>query len=278
MIVYGDILFVENFITGSVLLYLTAVIFRVDLHRKKRLLRFVCGSMMCGGIAFVLFLPVGMPWNIALEGVFAVLVCLVVFGRRGVLMRAAAFAALTCFLGGMTMALLLAFGHTGMYAPGGIYTGDLKAGVLALFLGASVFAVRRILAFVDRMKFYREHVFSVKIRIGSWEQTIEAFLDTGNDLRDPVSGKSVAVASSLLWQKLKEEGVVTADRFRMIPYSAVGGSGLLPAVRTDFLEFANTRCCGAFLAGAGEELKVAGGAFAETEEPCVLLSRDMVQR
>lgn len=68
MIVYGDILFVENFITGSVLLYLTAVIFRVDLHRKKRLLRFVCGSMMCGGIAFVLFLPVGMPWNIALEG------------------------------------------------------------------------------------------------------------------------------------------------------------------------------------------------------------------
>ena len=120
MIVYGDILFVENFITGSVLLYLTAVIFRVDLHRKKRLLRFVCGSMMCGGIAFVLFLPVGMPWNIALEGAFAVLVCLVVFGRRGVLLRAAAFAALTCFLGGMTMALLLAFGHTGMYAPGGI--------------------------------------------------------------------------------------------------------------------------------------------------------------
>ena len=224
MIVYGDILFVENFITGSVLLYLTAVIFRVDLHRKKRLLRFVCGSMMCGGIAFVLFLPVGMPWNIALEGAFAVLVCLVVFGRRGVLLRAAAFAALTCFLGGMTMALLLAFGHTGMYAPGGIYTGDLKAGALALFLGASVFAVRRILAFVDRMKFYREHVFSVKIRIGSWEQTIEAFLDTGNGLRDPVSGKSVAVASSLLWQKLKEEGVITADRFRMIPYSAVGGS------------------------------------------------------
>ena len=114
MIVYGDILFVENFITGSVLLYLTAVIFRVDLHRKKRLLRFVCGSMMCGGIAFMLFLPVGMPWNIALEGAFAVLVCLVVFGRRGVLLRAATFAALTCFLGGMTMALLLAFGLMGV--------------------------------------------------------------------------------------------------------------------------------------------------------------------
>ena len=77
-------------------------------------------------------------------------------------------------------------------------------------------------------------------------------------------GKVFAVASSLLWQKLKEEGVITADRFRMIPYSAVGGSGLLPAVRTDFLECANTRCCGAFLAGAGEELKVAGGAFAES--------------
>ena len=99
MIVYGDILFVENFITGSVLLYLTAVIFRVDLHRKKRLLRFVCGSMMCGGIAFVLFLPVGMPWNIALEGAFAVLVCLV-GGAMGIALSMMIAFALQLFLPG----------------------------------------------------------------------------------------------------------------------------------------------------------------------------------
>ena len=66
----------------------------------------------------------------------------------------------------------------------------------------------------------------------------------------------------------------------MIPYAAVGVSGLLPAVRTDVLEFAGGRCSGVFLAGAGEELEGFGGAFAgaKDEEPCVLLSRDMMKR
>ena len=280
MIVYGDILFLENFITGGVLLYLTAVIFRVDFHRRSRMLRMTAGSVLCGGFSFVIFLPVRTPWNILLEGGFAALVCLVVFGRRRLAVRAATFTLMTCFLGGVTMALLLAFGHTGMYAPGGIYTGDLKAGVLALFLGASVFTARKIIAVVDRTKFYREHVFTVKIRIGDWEQEVRAFLDTGNGLRDPVSGKSAVVASSALWAELERSGVISPERFRMIPYSAVGVSGLLPAVRADVLEFAGGRQRGVFLAGAGEELAVLSGDFAgaEGEEPCVLLSRDMVQR
>ena len=280
MIVYGDVLFVENFITGGVLLYLTAVVFRVDLHEGSRMLRLVLGSTLCGGFSLVIFLPVRMPWNILMEAGFAVLVCLVVLGRRRLAVRAAAFTLLTCFLGGITMALLLAFGHTGMYAPGGIYTGDLKAGALALFLGASVFAARKIISVVDHMKFYREHVFVVRIRIGDWEQEVRGFLDTGNGLRDPISGKSVAVASSALWEHLECSGVISPERFRMIPYSAVGSCGLLPAVRTDALEFAGGRHCGVFLAGAGDELKTLGGSFAEEagEEPCVLLSRDMAQR
>ena len=54
----------------------------------------------------------------------------------------------------------------------------------------------------------------------------------------------------------------------------------MPAVRTDVLEFAGGRCSGVFLAGAGAELEVFGGAFAgaKDEEPCVLLSRDMMKR
>ena len=280
MIVYGDILFLENFITGGVLLYLTAVIFRVDLHAWSRMIRLTAGAVLCGGFSFVIFLPVRTPWNILMEGAFAVMVCLVVFGCRRLAVRAAVFTLLTCFLGGVTMALLLAFGHTGMYAPGGIYTGDLKAGVLALFLGVSVFAARKIIAVVDRTKFYREHVFTVRIRIGDWEQEVRAFLDTGNGLRDPISGKSAAVASSTLWEHLERSGVISPERFRMIPYAAVGVSGLLPAIRTDVLEFAGGRCSGVFLAGAGEELEVFGGAFAgaKDEEPCVLLSRDMMKR
>ena len=280
MIVYGDILFLENFITGGVLLYLTAVIFRWICMRGAGLSGFARRGCAVRRVFLRDFFAGEDSWNILMEGAFAVMVCLVVFGCRRLAVRAAVFTLLTCFLGGVTMALLLAFGHTGMYAPGGIYTGDLKAGVLALFLGVSVFAARKIIAVVDRTKFYREHVFTVRIWIGDWEQEVRAFLDTGNGLRDPISGKSAAVASSTLWEHLERSGVISPERFRMIPYAAVGVSGLLPAVRTDVLEFAGGRCSGVFLAGAGEELEVFGGAFAgaKDEEPCVLLSRDMMKR
>lgn len=278
MVVYGEVLFLENLITGSVLLYMTALLFRIELRSRKGILRLLGGSILCGMFAFVLFLPVQMPWNILLECGFAALVCLVVFGRQKLLMRAAAFAAMTCFLGGMTMALLLAFGHTGMYAPGGIYTGDLKAGILALFLGASVYAVRRILKVAGKVRFYQEHVFSIRIRIGSWETHVEGFLDTGNGLRDPVSGKSVAVASSALWSRLEHGGAVTEERFRMIPYQTVGAQGLLPAVRTDFLELNGRRLKDVLLAGAGEDLTIPADGSSERDGCCVLLSRDMVQR
>ena len=49
MIVYGDILFLENFITGGVLLYLTAVIFRVDLHAWSRMIRLTAGLCCAAG-------------------------------------------------------------------------------------------------------------------------------------------------------------------------------------------------------------------------------------
>ena len=68
----------------------------------------------------MLFLPVGVPLEYCFgRGVCGAGVSVVVFGRRGVHADGRRpYAALTCFLGGMTMALLLAFGHTGMYAAG----------------------------------------------------------------------------------------------------------------------------------------------------------------
>lgn len=278
VIVYGEILFLENLITGGVILYLTAVIVRSSLLSRAGLLRLVFGSVLCGAFSFLLFVPVPAPGGIAAEGGFAVFVCLVVFGRRRLFLRAVVFVTLSCLLGGMTMALLLAFGHTGWYVPGGIYTGNMKVGVLALFLGAAVFAARRMITVVDQVKFYREHVVTVRIRIGAWEQNVQAFWDTGNCLRDPAGGKAVAVCSAALWERIEKEGVLLPERFRMIPYSAVGGSGLLEAVRTDFIEVDGRCLKGVLLARAGKEFRLVDAWAAEQDVPCLLLSREMMHR
>lgn len=95
----------------------------------------------------------------------------------------------------------------------------------------------------------------VDIRLGARETTVIALRDTGNSLRDPITGQPVLVAQWETAQRIlpiplsQEELERPAEtmvalqgrapnlRFRLIPYKAVGtGSGMLLAVRCDKVE------------------------------------------
>jgi len=94
-------------------------------------------------------------------------------------------------------------------------------------------------------------VVSVRVRLGDRERTLTGLRDSGNDLRDPVSGVAAAVADraalgDLLPRDLPADpaaalAALGADapsrgRFRLLPYRTVGASGLMLAFRPDELE------------------------------------------
>ena len=54
-------------------------------------------------------------------------------------------------------------------------------------------------------KLYTEHTYEAEIVIGEHIIKASAFLDTGNRLKDPLTGKPVAVASERFWNRLAEE-------------------------------------------------------------------------
>ncbi len=67
-----------------------------------------------------------------------------------------------------------------------------------------------------------------------------ALVDTGNALRDPITGESVAVLSPELGERLgisaealRDPAANMAPGLRLIPAQTVGGGGLLAAVRCD---------------------------------------------
>ncbi len=69
-----------------------------------------------------------------------------------------------------------------------------------------------------------------KVRLikGGREYLAEALVDTGNRLRDPVTGKPVSIISAKAWETLEAEGC------RYIPYHSVGRpDGVLPAAALD---------------------------------------------
>lgn len=269
MIVYGELLFIENAVIGAVLLYLTGDICGATFGGKVAKLRLLAGSLMCGIFSLVIFIGAKDWVMVLMELIFAVAVCSVVFGCQGrhfiTLLRTftVAFILVTYFLGGITMGLLLLAQQQGIYTAAGIYTGDMKAAMLALFIMLGYMTVRQTIKTIRSIKLYDEHSYQVKLKIGEHELSVRGFLDTGNHLRDPVSGKPVSVASESLWQRMKASGMLPENKFTLIPYETVGSKGVLEAVRMSHAELASEPLMGRETSG---KMKIDGFIIARNSE------------
>ena len=144
LIVYGEILFIENFIIGCVILYITGEIFGRSFSRIRQKMRLAVGGVMCGVFSMAIFLPVAAPVTLIAEVAFAFAVCLVVLGRGKIWKKGLVMILVTYFMGGLTMGLLLITDNTGIYTAAGIYTGDMKAALLALFIAVCSFTARQV--------------------------------------------------------------------------------------------------------------------------------------
>ena len=81
MIVYGEMLVVENAIIGAVLLYITGRICGVSDGVRFRRARFAAGSLICGFFSLSIFLVAGSLMLITMDLFFFIVVCALTFGR-----------------------------------------------------------------------------------------------------------------------------------------------------------------------------------------------------
>ena len=298
MIVYGELLFIENAIIGWVLLYLTGEICgfrsrdkvenrgvekagrRCTSKVRERYIRFLIGSLMCGAFSLTIFLDIGKSGTakglvlIVMEVFFAAAVCTVTFGCKGPggemkkispkrmqWRHALTFILVTYFMGGIVMGALLVTQNQGIYTAVGIYTGDMKAAVLILFICLGYATIKQIIKTVRNKKLFTEHTYEAEIVMGKHIVKASAFLDTGNRLKEPITGKPVAVASEELWQRMmsaasKADENAADVRFAAVPYETVGTRGILEAVRTDRLEVNGRRIKGCLIARSERQLEM----------------------
>ncbi|MGN0425634.1 MAG: sigma-E processing peptidase SpoIIGA [Acetatifactor sp.] len=67
---------------------------------------------------------------------------------------------------------------------------------------------------------------TVTVRVGTEKKSFPAFVDSGNHLYEPISGKPVCIASSQVIREILGEG---SGLFRVVPYRSIGGKGWLKA-------------------------------------------------
>ena len=195
-------------------------------------------------------------------------------GYRGGAGRAAAGAAVGGGYAGMCMVPSLSFLSAGLWrmvslglmstAAFGWNRGAVRRGVLFVLLS---FAMGGLVMSVDTGNFTglvlcagmltglchwgfqgkggAEQIVDVRIRFRGKQLLLRALVDTGNALRDPLTGKGVLVADGLCaWElaglsrdELKDPALTVTRRqdlpLRLIPYRTVGEAGMLLALRCD---------------------------------------------
>ncbi len=304
MVIYAEYLFLENVLTGGLILLLTEKI--TGIHCRKKYL--VLGSVLCGLYSFILFWETLNPLAAFFSKlVFSASAVYIVFFPKG--MKQFARIALIFYLvsfsmGGITIGMMYFLGIAGVTRNTSVYLGFL--GYFYVLVGCIVTWL--IFSFFTQLikgRLLREKTFTdVEIGLEGRFVTMRGMVDTGNFLRDPLTGKpvlilSAAAAKQLLPHEIVEEAANIgktqmipdslirsqyASRIRMIPFRSIGAErGYLVGIRPDLIririhnEKGNNRTV---TASEGAILAIYKGMFSggQSEDDCsILLHPSMIE-
>lgn len=250
--VYIDLYFMINMSMDFLCMLITARL----LHREIKVWRLLLGAGL-GGVYAVASLLLGFVgvWGFFLDCLTALMLSAVVFFFKGmhpfrILQASLVYILVSMVLGGIMTALYTWLNR--MDLPFEVLQGDgvsvLIFGLLALTAGITTSRGGRLLGISQKTRRIAVEAVLLGKRV-----ELSAMVDSGNLLRDPVSGRSVIVADrkklqGILPRALLAEGKTgereifswldsspDATRVRLIPARTATGGGLLVAIVPDSL-------------------------------------------
>ena len=285
-VVYIDVLFVVNMVIDGMLLWCSTKIAGV----RTRWWRIFIASVIGGVYAVCIFFPrlSALYVLVAKAAVSVIMVCIVFWVKSWrELLRAVAAFYLTSFIFGGGITGLIYFTGLGsslgtIVSNGSVYL-NLPWKVLLITAVTVFFAVTLVVKYLKGF-LMRQGILG-KMRITYAEKTAEAdvLLDTGNQLKDPLTGKAVAVIELSRLRSIMQPEVYAlfeqyhmeelyeglsydwTTRLRMIPYSGVGvENGMLVGIVPDKVELRSQqqefRECSCIIAVYPGKLKHANGS------------------
>lgn len=255
MVVYLDLVVGLNGLLDYLLLCVCGRVTASPLCRWRLFAAAAVGGLYAG----VSLLPEfsflgGMFWQI----VFGALLCLIAFGPgRCLLRQCVVLFLLAAAFSGLVLVLTELFSAPGALVGGRVYY-PVSLGVLLLTGGGSYGVMKWGLS---RLRHQGGDVAELEISLGENRVKLTALRDTGNTLRDPISGWGVAVADWTVLHRLLPQAKLRREQFaepaglmellreaapqasfRLIPYKAVGVEhGLLLALRPEEVKIGGRR-------------------------------------
>lgn len=227
--VYVDVLLAINFMADYLLLATVQLLCRRQILRKRLALAALLGSL--GSLC--IFLP---PFSTAVQWLGKLLLSGLMIrisspwkGWRGFLCAWIGLFGATFLYGGAMLALRMTVGKGWMLCANGVVYFHIKPLTLVLDLGLG-FALVRLFQRLFPSPSLDSAVYDVELEVQGKKISGRGLMDTGNHLTEPFSGYPVVVM-----ERRNFPGTILEKGFRLIPCKTVSGSGLLPAVRGDWL-------------------------------------------
>ncbi len=236
--VYVDVLLALNFFINYFLLLSVGRIMKSSISRTR-----IClGAAFGAACALTLFLP---PMNFITDGLVKIsgssVMVLIAFKHRS-LRSFWRYMLVTCAVtfgfGGAMLALWLTVAPNGMYYRNGTVYFSLSPGFV-IFITVICYTIITLAGKICRRLELRSCECRAVIRGEGGARSLRLLCDTGNMLTEPFSGLPVIVARRSAVGRLLPPGFPTEQKsgnLRVIPYSSVGGEGLLCAFMPDSVE------------------------------------------
>lgn len=237
MAVYADILVIINLIVDYFLLSASAAVLRI----KLSVLRQLAGAAIGALSSLYIFAP---SFGIFTDVLFRAAVCAVTvlcaFGFKNIkrFLRAAGVLFLvTCGFGGIMTAVWSIFKPNGMTVVNSVVYFDISP---AFLIGATVITYLFFMLLKAVFSATSELADRCEITVTAEKNsiTMEGIVDTGNSIKDYLSGSEVIIADSefvkaLLGSDSPESDTRLKNRYRILPLSTVSGGGTLDGFRCD---------------------------------------------
>ena len=255
MTIYVDIVLLENLCMNYIILFGTAYIIKI----KVRHIRIFFASMI-GAVYAVLAYSGIFPIyaNLITKIVLSICMAYIAFNPKklkGLIKELIVFYLVSFALGGCAFALLYIVRPQDIFMKNGVYIGTYPLKI-ALLGGITGFIITYVAIKIVKTRITKnEIIYKAKIEIGNQELEINVLLDTGNMLKDPISGDAVIMVEKNMLYKIvpKElldnmnkflggefenaESLEYKKRIRFIPFTSVGKqNGMLLGIKADLVK------------------------------------------
>lgn len=256
--IYVDIIFLENLIMNSIILYATSIILKI----KPKIVKIMISSTIGSVYAIILYATnMKMYTSIISKIILSIIMVYVAFNSQNVkkMWKQLLIFYLTSFVfGGVSLYLIYVIKPQNILMKNGMFAGQYVLKVIMLS-AIVAFVVIKISLKIIKTKFNSKDIYcKIKFKLNGKQIETKAMIDTGNLVKEPITNTPVIIVESTLLENIlpKEilnnlENILGGDfseipekiqndyisKLRCIPFTSLGKqNGMLVGIKAEEME------------------------------------------